>query len=148
MLVGAGTVLTTGEVASIVDAGARLAVAPNCDPEVITAARDQGLVTMPGVATPSEAFAALKAGADALKMFPGELLPPKAVKAWRAVMPPGTLLLPVGGITPDNMAEYLVASADGFGIGSHLYKPGIGVAELADRARLFATRLRQVRPQA
>ncbi|HEY2112711.1 MAG TPA: 2-dehydro-3-deoxy-6-phosphogalactonate aldolase, partial [Dongiaceae bacterium] len=125
LLSGAGTVLTTAEVDSVAAAGGRLVVSPNADAEVIAAAKRHGLTTLPGVATPTEAFAALKAGADGLKMFPAELLPPKALKAWRAALPAGALLLPVGGITPESLADYLAAGADGFGLGSALYKPGM-----------------------
>ena len=145
LLVGAGTVLSVRQVEDLQAIGARLIVAPNCDPAVIRAAKGNGMAMLPGVATPSEAFAALQAGADGLKMFPGELLPPAAVKAWRAVMPSETLLLPVGGVTPDNMAAYLAASADGFGIGSALYKPGIDAAELKRRATAFVRRLQEIR---
>jgi 2-dehydro-3-deoxyphosphogalactonate aldolase len=98
------------------------------------------------VATPSEAFAARKAGADGLKLFPGELLPPAVIKAWRAVLPAGTLLLPVGGVTLANMADYVAASADGFGIGGALYKPGMAASELGDRARAFVARCRELFP--
>lgn len=139
LLIGAGTVLTIEEVDAIAAAGAKLMVAPNCDTAVIRAAKTKGLVTAPGVATPTEAFAALGAGADALKMFPGELLPPAAVKAWRAVLPPETLLLPVGGVAPDNIAAYLKAGANGFGIGTSVYKPGMTIAELDARAKALAT---------
>lgn len=124
LLVGAGTVITADQANRVADAGARLMVAPNCDGAVIGAARLRGLYAVPGVATPSEAFAALAAGADALKLFPAEMLPPEAVKAWRAVVPWDTVLLPVGGIGSGNMAAYLKAGADGFGIGSSLYRPG------------------------
>lgn len=142
LLIGAGTVLTTDEVAAIADAGAKLMVAPNCDAEVIRAAKSRGLWTAPGVATPSEAFAAIKAGADALKMFPGESLPPQVVKAWRAVMPKGTLLLPVGGVKPDNIAAYRAAGADGFGIGTSVYRPGMRIAEMRAAARDLAAAYR------
>ena len=104
LLVGAGTVLSPAEAEAVAATRARLVVAPNCNPTVIAAARRRGLLVLPGVATPSEALAALEAGATGLKMFPAEILPPKAVKAWRAVLPAETLLLPVGGITPENMA--------------------------------------------
>jgi 2-dehydro-3-deoxyphosphogalactonate aldolase len=144
-LIGAGTVLSTSQVDELQKIGARLVVAPNCDTAVIRAAKAHGMAVLPGVATPSEAFAALQAGADGLKMCPGELLPPVAVKAWRAVMPTGTLLLPVGGVTPDNMDAYLAASADGFGIGSALYKPGIDATELRRRANKFVQRLQDIR---
>jgi 2-dehydro-3-deoxyphosphogalactonate aldolase len=143
-LIGAGTVLSVDEARAAREAGARLMVAPNCDPLVIAAAEAHGMATLPGVATPSEAFAALKAGADGLKLFPAELLPPAAIKAWRAVLPAGTLLLPVGGVTLANMADYVAAGADGFGIGGSLYKPGMPASELGDRARAFVARCREL----
>jgi 2-dehydro-3-deoxyphosphogalactonate aldolase len=142
VLIGAGTVLTETEVADVAATGARLMIAPNCAPPVIAAATARGLTALPGVATPTEAFTALAAGADGLKMFPGELLPPVAVKAWRAVLPPDTLLIPTGGVTPDNVAAYRAAGADGFGIGSALYKPGMSRDELAQKAAAFVTAVR------
>jgi len=144
LLIGAGTVLSVEEARAAREAGARLMVAPNCDPPVIAAAEAHGMATLPGVATPSEAFAALKAGADGLKLFPAELLPPAAIKAWRAVLPAGTLLLPVGGVTLANMADYVAAGADGFGIGGSLYKPGMTASELGDKARAFVERCREL----
>ncbi|HXU58851.1 MAG TPA: 2-dehydro-3-deoxy-6-phosphogalactonate aldolase [Verrucomicrobiae bacterium] len=147
LLSGAGTVLTATDVEAVAAAGGRLVVAPNADAEVIAAAKRHGLTALPGVATPTEAFAALKAGADGLKMFPAELLAPQAIKAWRAVLPAGTLLLPVGGIAPETMAEYLAAGADGFGLGSALYKPGMAPAELGQRARVFVAAYRALRPR-
>lgn len=137
MLIGAGTVLTEAEVDDIAASGARLMIAPNCAPSVIAAAKARGLIAVPGVATPTEAFAALDAGAHGLKMFPGELLPPAAVKAWRAVLPKDTLLIPTGGVTPETVAGYRAAGADGFGIGSALYKPGMSREGLAQRAAAF-----------
>jgi 2-dehydro-3-deoxyphosphogalactonate aldolase len=142
-LIGAGTVLTTQQVDELQEIGARLIVAPNCDPTVIHRAKYHEMACLPGAATPSEAFAALHAGADGLKMFPGELLPPVAVKAWRMVMPEGTLLLPVGGVSAENMAAYFAASADGFGIGSALYKPGMDAAKLKKRATALVNRVRE-----
>jgi 2-dehydro-3-deoxyphosphogalactonate aldolase len=142
LLIGAGTVLTVPQVDAIAASGAKLMVSPNCVPDVIRAAKAKGLATAPGVATPTEAFAALDAGADALKMFPGELLPPPAVKAWRAVLPPETLLLPVGGVAPDNIAAYMKAGANGFGIGTSVYKPGMAIAEMAARAKALADAFR------
>ncbi|WP_374314038.1 2-dehydro-3-deoxy-6-phosphogalactonate aldolase [Dongia sp.] len=142
LLIGAGTVLNVAQVNAIAAAGAKLMVAPNCVPDVIRAAKAKGMATAPGVATPTEAFQALDAGADALKMFPGEMLPPVAVKAWRAVLPPETLLLPVGGVAPDNIAAYLKAGADGFGIGGSVYKPGMAIPELAARAKALADAFR------
>jgi len=142
VLIGAGTVLTEAEVADVAATGAKLIIAPNCAPPVIAAAKARGLIVLPGVATPTEAFTALAAGADGLKMFPGELLPPAAVKAWRAILPRGTLLIPTGGVTPDNVAAYRAAGADGFGIGSALYKPGMTRDALARTAATFVTAVR------
>jgi 2-dehydro-3-deoxyphosphogalactonate aldolase len=134
-LIGAGTVLTPADVNAVGNAGGRLIVMPHSDAEVITAARRAKLQCVPGVATPTEAFAALKAGADALKLFPAEVLPPAVVKAWRAVLPSSTRLLPVGGIGPQNMRAYCEAGANGFGIGSTLYKPGKGAQDVRASAR-------------
>ena len=136
-LVGAGTVLTTGQVQDVANAGGRLVVMPHADVEVIASAHALGMRCTPGVATPTEAFAALRAGADALKLFPAEQLPPPVLKAWSSVLPAGTALLPVGGITPERMAAYRSAGAAGFGIGSALYAPGTPAAEVARRARAF-----------
>ena len=138
VLVGAGTVLRPDDVGRVRDAGGRLVVMPHSDAAVVGAAVRAGLACTPGVATPTEAFGALKAGAAALKMFPAEMLPPAIVKAWRAVLPAGTLLLPVGGITPDGMEAYVAAGADGFGLGSALYRPGATPSEVRDNARRFA----------
>jgi 2-dehydro-3-deoxyphosphogalactonate aldolase len=135
--VGAGTVLRRQDVGAVQAAGGRLVVAPNFDPDVVREARDLGMAALPGVATPTEAFAALKAGATAIKLFPAEMIPPAVVKAMRAVLPGDALLLPVGGITPANLATYRSAGADGFGIGSALYKPGIGIDALRERALDF-----------
>jgi 2-dehydro-3-deoxyphosphogalactonate aldolase len=137
-LIGAGTVLDPADVDRVRAAGGRLIVMPHSDPAVIARAVALGLDCTPGVATPTEAFAALRAGAAALKMFPGEAMPPAVVKAWRAVMPPGTLLLPVGGVGPANMAAYRAAGADGFGIGGSLYAPGLAPEAVAERARACA----------
>lgn len=137
--------MTVDEVKAVAETGVKLAIAPNANPHVITAAKREGLIMLPGCATPTEAFMALGAGADGVKMFPGEVLPPVAVKAWRAVMPEGTLLVPVGGVTPESMAAYRAASADGFGIGSALYKPGINLEELKLRADAFAVAARALR---
>ncbi len=136
-LVGAGTVLSAEQVRAVKEAGGQLIVMPHCDVQVLRAAKDAGLYLAPGVATPSEAFAALTAGADALKVFPAEQVGIGAMKAWLAVLPPGTALLPVGGITPDNMAPYLRAGAAGFGLGSALYSPGLPADEVGRRAQAF-----------
>jgi 2-dehydro-3-deoxyphosphogalactonate aldolase len=134
LLVGAGTVLRPEHVHEVHKAGGRLIVAPNFHPEVVGTAVDLGLACAPGVFTPTEAFAALDAGASALKLFPAESISPAAVKAMRAVLPSSALLLPVGGITPGNVATYLAAGANGFGIGSALYKPGKSAADVKQSA--------------
>jgi 2-dehydro-3-deoxyphosphogalactonate aldolase len=137
VLVGAGTVLEPRQVDEVAAAGGKLIVAPNSDHAVIERAIKLGLAVAPGVATPTEAFAALKAGASALKLFPGEALGPDVVKAWRAVLPKETPLFPVGGVTPERMGAYRRAGASGFGIGSALYKPGAGVQDVAREAAMF-----------
>ena len=138
-LIGAGTVLRAEDCERLAGSGGRLMVAPNFDQRVVTAARAARLVAIPGVGTVSEAFAAMEAGADALKLFPAETLGPKGLKAWRAVIPEDVRLMPVGGITPDTMNDWHAAGASGFGIGSALYRPGIDLEELAARARTFVT---------
>ncbi len=143
-LIGAGTVMSPDAVRRTADAGGRLVVMPHSNSDVIRAAKAAGVWCLPGVATPTEGFAALDCGADGLKLFPAETLPPVAVKAWRAVFPVEISLLPVGGITPDGMAEYAAAGASGFGIGSALYRPGIGVEELATRAAAFVAAWRAI----
>lgn len=134
-LVGAGTVLESAEVAHVAAAGGHLMVAPNFDADVVRAAKAAGLVALPGVMTPSEGFAALKAGADGLKLFPAEIIPPAVFKAWRAVFPTDTLLLAVGGVGVDNLKSYAEVGASGYGIGSALYKPGRSAAEIGRLAR-------------
>ncbi len=138
-LVGAGTVLAPADVQRVGEAGGGLIVAPNFDPEVVHEAVRRGMVCLPGVLTPTEAFAALRAGATALKLFPAEMIGPQGVKALRAVLPPAARMFPVGGITPENLAAYCRAGAAGFGIGSALYRPGIAAADIASRARAFAS---------
>ncbi|TWI49312.1 2-dehydro-3-deoxyphosphogalactonate aldolase [Pseudomonas duriflava] len=137
-LIGAGTVLTERQVADVAFAGGKLVVSPNANLAVIRATKAAGLISAPGVATPSEGFAALEAGADSLKLFPAEQLGPAVVKAWRAVFPKETALLPVGGITPDNMDVYIKAGANGFGLGSALYTPGMSVKDVSRNAQSFA----------
>lgn len=141
-IIGAGTVLRANDIGSVAKAGGRLVVMPHADISLIRKADHLGLFCIPGVATPTEAFAALDAGADALKMFPAEALPPAVVKAWRAVLRPPIKLLPVGGITPENMAVYADAGASGFGLGSALFKPGMPLSEIADNAEAFVRRCR------
>ena len=135
--IGAGTVMGAADVRNVHAAGGRLIISPHFDAEVVHEALRLGLACMPGVATPSEAFAALKAGAHALKLFPAEMIAPNVVKALRAVMPSHVPLLPVGGIGPDNMGAYKKAGATGFGIVSSLYKPGQTAAQTMAAARHF-----------
>ncbi len=136
-LIGAGTVLRVADVAAVAATGAKLIVMPHADTAIISAAKAHGMVCVPGVATPTEAFAALGAGADGLKAFPAEQIAPEVVKAWGAVLPKGTRLMPVGGITPARMAVYRAAGATGFGLGSALYKPGMAAETVAANARAF-----------
>ena len=137
-LIGAGTVLRVEQVAQIAAAGGRLIVMPHADTAIIAAAKRAGMYCVPGVATPTEAFAAIQAGADAIKLFPAEQLVPSVLKAWRAVLPRDLAMLPVGGITPDSMASYIAAGANGFGLGSALYVPGRSIDDIGARARAFA----------
>ncbi|WP_159717077.1 2-dehydro-3-deoxy-6-phosphogalactonate aldolase [Geminicoccus flavidas] len=139
ILVGAGTMRTTADLDRLVKAGGRLMVTPHGDPALIRAAKAQGLLTLPGIATPTEAFAAIDAGTDGLKLFPAEMIPPRVVKALRAVLPKTMPVFPVGGIEPDSMAAYRAAGADGFGLGSALYKPGMDAEAVAGRARAFVS---------
>jgi 2-dehydro-3-deoxyphosphogalactonate aldolase len=136
-LIGAGTVLDPADVARVRDAGGRVIVSPNCHAPVIEAAAAAGLVSLPGFFTPSEAFAALRAGATGLKFFPAEGATPAVVKAQRAVLPKEVPVLVVGGVSPDNMRPWIDAGADGFGLGSGLYKPGQSVEETAAKARAY-----------
>lgn len=136
-LVGAGTVLSADDVRNVHAAGGQLVVSPNFNADVVREALRLGMVCLPGVMTATEAFAALQAGATGLKLFPSEMISPAVVKALRAVLPPGTLLFPVGGITPENMGAYRSAGANGFGIGSALYQPGMPAAEVAENAMKF-----------
>ena len=129
-LIGAGTVLSAAQVQQVKNAGGQLFIAPNFNAEVVSTAKAQGLIAIPGIATPSEAFAALAAGADAIKLFPAEMISPAAVKAMRAVLPADALLIPVGGIGAANMAAYAQAGANGFGTGASLYAPGRSLADI------------------
>jgi len=136
-LVGAGTVLSAQQVQAVHAAGGQVIVMPHSDPQVLRAAKAAGLYLAPGVATPTEAFAALAEGADVLKLFPAEQMSPALVKAWLAVLPPGTVLLPVGGISADNMPAYFAAGVKGFGLGSGLFKPGMSAAQVAENAAAY-----------
>jgi 2-dehydro-3-deoxyphosphogalactonate aldolase len=145
LLIGAGTVLTEAEVMAVHEAGADFVVSPNTNPTVIRATKARGLWSLPGFATPSEAFAALEAGADALKLFPAEAAPPPIVRALKAVLPSHARVLPVGGITPGAMAGYVSAGAAGFGIGSAIFKPGLEVAAVRECAGRFVEAWRAIR---
>jgi 2-dehydro-3-deoxyphosphogalactonate aldolase len=137
VLVGAGTVLRAREVATVKNVGGRIIVSPDTNVEVITAAAAAGLVSSPGYFTPSEAFTAVRAGAHSLKLFPADGATPTLLKAQLAVLPRGVPILPVGGITPDNMRPWLDAGASGFGLGSGLYKPGQSAVETLAKARAY-----------
>ena len=138
-VIGAGTVLNADSVRATAEADGRLIVMPHGDPQVIRAAKTLNLTCCPGVATPTEAFAALAAGADALKLFPAEAIPPAVLGALRAVLPAATRLVPVGGIGPESMVPYRAAGAHGFGLGSALFKPGRSVDEIRAKARRFVS---------
>ena len=141
--IGAGTVLDPMDVARVADAGGEIIVSPGADPDVIGAAVAAGLVSAPGYFTPTEAFAALKAGAHALKLFPAEAASPAVLKAQLAVLPKHVPILIVGGVTPAKMRDYLAAGAGGFGLGSGLYSPGRSAADVAERARAYVAALAQ-----
>ena len=141
-LVGAGTVLDVADVARVRDAGGHLIVMPHADTAIVREAKRQQMICLPGVATPTEAFASLAAGADGLKMFPAEAMVPAALRAWRAVLPAGTRVFAVGGIRPDNMAPWWAEGADGFGTGSNLYKPGADPARVRAGAAAYAAAFR------
>ncbi len=134
-LIGAGTVLTSDEVKNVYKVGGKLIVSPNTDKRVIEAATNLGMHSFPGVFTPTECFQALGAGADGLKLFPGFLVGTQGLKAIRAVLPKNTQVIVVGGVGPENFADWIAASADGVGLGTWLYKPGMSVADVAARAR-------------
>ena len=138
-LIGAGTVLTTAQVKQVRSAGGQLVVSPNCDPAVIAATIAEGMQSWPGVFTPSEALAALQAGATGLKLFPGDMAGPKGLKAMRAILPFGTQVYAVGGAAPDNFSKWIEASADGFGLGSAIYKPGDNLETVAAKAQAIVT---------
>jgi 2-dehydro-3-deoxyphosphogalactonate aldolase len=136
-LVGGGTMLSTRDVDDVHAAGGRLMVAPNCDADVMRRAAERGMAVVPGVATPTEAFNALRWRAHALKVFPAEMVGQAGLKAFRSVLPEGTPLWPVGGVTPESLASWVKAGATGFGIGSQLFQPGMALTELGRRAREF-----------
>ncbi|UXS00361.1 2-dehydro-3-deoxy-6-phosphogalactonate aldolase [Agrobacterium tumefaciens] len=133
-LIGAGTVLTTEEVEQLDAAGGKLMVSPNADPDVIVAARVKGMVTMPGVLTPTEALVAAKAGATGLKFFPASIIGPSGINAIRTILPKDLVIAAVGGVSDKNFSEYTSAGITAFGLGTSLYKPGMTAAEVRERA--------------
>ena len=141
VLVGAGTVTEPAQVGKIADAGGRIIVMPHADARIVETARRRELFVVPGFATATEAFRMIGPGAHAIKLFPAEANPPKVLKAFRAVLPKDVPILPVGGITPGNMKEYFDAGADGFGLGSALYKAGDGAEKVARAAAEFQSAL-------
>jgi 2-dehydro-3-deoxyphosphogalactonate aldolase len=143
-LIGAGTVTAVPHVGDVAAAGGQIIVMPHGDPQVIAAAKKAGLLCLPGFATPTEAFAAIAAGADGLKLFPAEASPPAVLKSLKAVLPAAIPVLPVGGISPEKMAAYREAGAAGFGLGSALYKPGMDAAEIGARAAKFVKEIRRL----
>lgn len=147
-LIGAGTVLDPHDLRRVIEAGGRLIVTPNCEPAVIEACKADELIAVPGCATPSECLRAVLAGADALKLFPAEGIPPAVVKAMKAVLPPALPLLAVGSITPDKVGAYWQAGVRGFGLGGSLYKPGDGPAEVAPRVAPFRDAIAMARAAA
>lgn len=144
VFIGAGTVLAVGDVERVADAGGDLIVMPHADVAIIRAAKARGLVCLPGVATPTEAFAAIGAGADGLKAFPAEMIAPAVVKSWRAVIPREVPILPVGGIGPGSIAPYIAAGASGFGLGSALYRPGNSAERVGAQAAAFVAAWRAI----
>ena len=145
-LVGGGTMLTVADVEAVYAAGGRLMVSPNCNVRVIAHAAALGMLCAPGVVTPTEAFAALEAGAHALKLFPSEMVGHGGLKAMQSVLPTGTAFWPVGGITPASMEGWVKAGATGFGIGSQLYAPGTTAADVLERGRAFVAAWQLVAP--
>lgn len=139
-LVGAGTVLNVQAARGVADVGGQLIISPNTNTDVIRETKALGLLSLPGFFTPSEAFAALDAGADALKLFPAEIAGPKGLKAIRAVLPAATRVYAVGGVDPDSMAQWRTAGASGFGIGSAVFKPGQSPDQVGRQAQAFVTR--------
>lgn len=144
-LIGAGTVLTPAQVADVAATGSKVIISPNANLSVIEASVAKGMVSLPGVATPTEAFAAIGAGATGVKAFPAEAIPPYVIKAWKAVLPKDIPVLAVGGVTPDNMKAFVDAGAAGFGIGGSLYKPGDSAETVGAKAKQFIEAMRAIR---
>lgn len=136
-VIGAGTVRTEAQLRQLLDVGGSLVVTPHADVRLISSAASLGLATVPGVATPTEAFAVIDAGANAVKVFPASAVPPTSLRAWRTVIPADIALCPTGGVAPEQMAEYVSAGAGGFGIGTVLYQPGFSAHDVRERARAY-----------
>jgi 2-dehydro-3-deoxyphosphogalactonate aldolase len=147
MVVGAGTVLSVQDVNMLKESGGSISVSPDCNPDVIGRAKALGLEPLPGVFTPTEAFAAIRAGANHLKLFPAEAASPITVKAWRAVLPKHVMVHAVGGVTPANMAEWLACGVSGFGIGSSLYKPGMSLGDVSASANTLVSAWKKAKGQ-
>lgn len=145
MVVGAGTVLDVESVDRVKSAGGQISVSPDCNPAVITRAVERGMVPLPGVFTPTEAFSAVRAGARHLKLFPAEAASPRTVKAWKAVLPRDVSVYAVGGVTPANMKDWADAGCAGFGIGSNIYKPGLSADDVGKAARGFVAAWKDLR---
>jgi 2-dehydro-3-deoxyphosphogalactonate aldolase len=145
MVVGAGTVLSVQDVNLLKESGGTISVSPDCNPEVISHALTLGLDPLPGVFTPTEAFTAIRAGSQHLKLFPAEVANPTTVKAWKAVLPKHIQVHAVGGVTPSNMAEWLACGVSGFGIGSSLYKPGMSLSAVSESAATLVAAWRQAK---
>lgn len=144
-IVGAGTVLKVEDVERLAEVGGQICISPNSNPDVIRAAKRLGLISFPAFFTPTEAFIAVEAGADALKLFPAELAGVKGLKAMKAVLPRHMPVFPVGGVSPDNMGEFVAAGAAGFGIGSSLFKPGDTADQVFDKAKAFVAAWRALK---
>lgn len=145
-IIGAGTVLTPEDVARVAEVGGKLIVSPDANADVIRATKALGLLSYPGVMTPTECFAALRAGADGLKIFPGMLIGPEGLKAIRAVLPKGTEVLAVGGAGPENFAQWFAAGADGFGIGTAIYRPGDSAETVSEKANTIVAEYDKGKP--
>ena len=145
MVVGAGTVLSPQDVNQLKESGGSISVSPDCNPATISRAIELGLDPLPGVFTPTEAFAAIRAGSNHLKLFPAEAASPTTVKAWRAVLPRHVQVHAVGGVTPSNMAEWLACGVSGFGIGSSLYKPGMSLSAVSESANTLVAAWRRAK---
>lgn len=133
-IIGAGTVLSQQDVQQVHAAGGEIIISPNMDPKVIVESKALGMISLPGIQTTSEAFLALQSGADGIKVFPANAIPPSVIQAWNAVLPADTLILPVGGVNAENLEEYWAAGVHGFGVGSWLYSPKLSLAEIRTNA--------------